>query len=377
MSESSKPFVLIVGGGISGLMLGILFEKSNVPYAIFERSTAGKDFGSVYTIGPSLFPLFQQLDIYDEFLTIKGDIIVGADGAYSAVRQRMYEQLKAEGKLPLSDQQELPFTQTCLVGQTNVLDPEEYPILKEKECQFRTVLGKSRPYWVLGTTSAQNTFLFIVVQHLGQKSTKAAVEQRFRTMDNSEWGLAPVQTMCDETRNLKFPLGDGKMTMGDLYDMTPKGLISKVMLEEKVFKTWYSGRTVLLGDGGISAIHDAIALANLIYAMPSKKSNDISEIFKEYYSERYPIALQLYKNSQILKKTMSRGVASTMLRFLFTLMSRRLWKYMLAEIVKFRPQAGFLKAAETKGTITPKVSLSEKRARAIYERQQHQNSVPV
>lgn len=39
------------------------------------------------------------------------------------------------------------------------------------------------------------------------------------------------------------------MALGDLMDLTPKELMSKVMLEEKVFETWYSGRTVLLGDG--------------------------------------------------------------------------------------------------------------------------------
>lgn len=38
-------------------------------------------------------------------------------------------------------------------------------------------------------------------------------------------------------------------TMGDIYALTPKEFVSKVMREEKVFETWYSGRVVLLGDG--------------------------------------------------------------------------------------------------------------------------------
>lgn len=59
----------------------------------------------------------------------EGDIIVGVDGAYSAVRQRLYEKLKSEGTLPPKDYQELPFSRTCLVGQTRVLDPEEFPIV--------------------------------------------------------------------------------------------------------------------------------------------------------------------------------------------------------------------------------------------------------
>ena len=44
--------------------------------------------------------------------------------------------------------------------------------------------------------------------------------------------------------------GDGKdLTLGDLFAWSSKEYISKASLEEKVFETWYDGRTVLLGDG--------------------------------------------------------------------------------------------------------------------------------
>lgn len=78
----------------------------------------------------------------------EGDIVVGADGAYSAVRQSMYEQLRAKGVLPASDLEELPFSCTCLVGQTKVLDPEVYLIIKRPVGQFFTLLGEERPYTV-------------------------------------------------------------------------------------------------------------------------------------------------------------------------------------------------------------------------------------
>lgn len=39
------------------------------------------------------------------------------------------------------------------------------------------------------------------------------------------------------------------MTLGDIIDQTPKELISRIMLEEKYFESWYHGRVVLLGDG--------------------------------------------------------------------------------------------------------------------------------
>ncbi|KAG0375086.1 hypothetical protein BGX24_009566 [Mortierella sp. AD032] len=185
MSTSEKPTVLIVGAGLGGLMLGILLERSGVPYNFFERGTAVKPSGAGMSVGPTLLSIFKQLGIYDEFLNIgkylthtldlkesldpyrpidhspieefggygqyfvahpmlydlllrqvpahgihfghrvlnfsesrkdnkvtvhlfdnnnyEGDILVGPDGAYSAVRQRMYEQLKAKNELPKSD----------------------------------------------------------------------------------------------------------------------------------------------------------------------------------------------------------------------------------------------------------------------------------
>lgn len=78
----------------------------------------------------------------------EGDLLVGADGAYSAVRQRLYEKLKVKGLLPTTDDEELPFNCTCLVGQTEPLDMEEFPILKNTFSQFLTVRGIDIPYTV-------------------------------------------------------------------------------------------------------------------------------------------------------------------------------------------------------------------------------------
>jgi len=63
-------------------------------------------------------------------------------------------------------------------------------------------------------------------------------------------GLEAAQTMVAQVRD--FPVvsgGDKKLSLGDLIDWTPKEFMSKVMLEEKVFETWYDCRTVLIGDG--------------------------------------------------------------------------------------------------------------------------------
>lgn len=43
--NTSKPKVLIAGGGIGGLTLGILLKKAGVPFKIFERSHDVKQLG--------------------------------------------------------------------------------------------------------------------------------------------------------------------------------------------------------------------------------------------------------------------------------------------------------------------------------------------
>jgi hypothetical protein len=47
-------------------------------------------------------------------------------------------------------------------------------------------------------------------------------------------------------RAFKLPI---RGTIGDLIDATPVECRTKATMEEKVFETWFSGRTVLIGDG--------------------------------------------------------------------------------------------------------------------------------
>ena len=73
----------------------------------------------------------------------------------------------------------------------------------------------------------------------------------------SEWGQEAAQAMCEDVKDFPIISGHGKtFTLQDMIDRTPKELISKVMLEEKVFKTWHHCRTVLIGDGRLQGKQD-------------------------------------------------------------------------------------------------------------------------
>lgn len=76
------------------------------------------------------------------------DILVGADGFFSAVRQNLYVELNAKGLLPPKDSQDIALTTVRLVGQTIPLDPEEFPAIKDENCQFMRIVSDSKPYSV-------------------------------------------------------------------------------------------------------------------------------------------------------------------------------------------------------------------------------------
>lgn len=78
---------------------------------------------------------------------------------------------------------------------------------------------------------------------------KATTEDEYHR--RSDWGAHAAEEMCNKVRGFNVPGGkDGKVhTLGDLIDRTPKDRLSKVLLEEKLFRTWHHGRVVLLGDG--------------------------------------------------------------------------------------------------------------------------------
>ncbi|KAG0209585.1 hypothetical protein BGX28_010200 [Mortierella sp. GBA30] len=291
--------------------------------------------------------------------TVHGDILVGADGAYSAVRQSLYARLKKEGKLPSSDSEALPYSCVCLVAQTSPLDPVKFPELKDEMCLFKNVLAEDRPYSWATLTTKDNVICWGVTQYLDKESSKE--NDSFR---NSEWGAEATDAMCNEVRDFPIPGGDGTLTLGDLIDNTPKDKISKVMLEEKVFSTWYHGRTVLMGDachkvhpaggrGAISAIHDAICLANWINALPSTSVDDTEKIFKQYRAERLPPAEAAYTFGRNMANVSARTLKAKLSRYMVKSMPTWLWHKILVQHAANRPQVSFLPLITDTGTVKP------------------------
>ncbi|KAF9200928.1 hypothetical protein BGZ49_008840 [Haplosporangium sp. Z 27] len=220
--------------------------------------------------------------------TYECKILVGADGAYSAVRQSMYKELDEKGILPKIDKDEFSIGFINMVGVATISNPEKYPDLSDDLAHYRVLIGDKNSSTSAGTITDNQICWGIQVQ----LSASNANEQRFQ---NSEWGPESIEAMMKEYEDYPFPYGG---TMKDMFDATPKELISKVFLEEKIFKTWHHGRTVLIGDachkispgagqGAVMAMKDAVILANCIYNLKDDSTSSIKSAFESYYAQSF------------------------------------------------------------------------------------------
>ena len=80
--------------------------------------------------------------------TYDGHILIGADGAYSTVRQKLYSEMEAEGVLPKSDAEDLAMPYVCMVGTTTPRDPKKYPELEGPTTHIHHVIGDGTSYSV-------------------------------------------------------------------------------------------------------------------------------------------------------------------------------------------------------------------------------------
>ncbi|KAF9184637.1 hypothetical protein BGZ51_003221 [Haplosporangium sp. Z 767] len=292
--------------------------------------------------------------------TAGGDILVGADGAYSAVRQSLYKQLQKSGKLA----DELVYSSVNLVGQTLPLDPVKYPELNEPVCHFNRVLGYDRPYaWATWTTK-DNVMCWSVSQYLDN-----ATSRTHDTFMNTDWGPEKAEAMTNLVREFPIPGGDGTLTLGGLIDNTPKAQISKVALEEKVFETWYHGRTInpAGGQGALLAMHDAIALANWINVLSSTSIEDAEEIFREFKEERYPAANAAYAMGAMMAQISAKTFKAKIARFIARNMPKSIWRVSQSKNAACRPQVSFLPLVEDSGTVKPQYQPSLEKTRIILE----------
>ncbi|KAG9321947.1 hypothetical protein KVV02_006919 [Mortierella alpina] len=111
------------------------------------------------------------------------------------------------------------------------------------------------------------------------------------------------------------------------------------------------------GQGAVTAMHDAIILANWINAIPSTSVNDIEMAFREYKEERFLNAVASFKSCQSAGKILEKNMIAAAARFVLKMIPSWVWNTALQpvhkKIIENRPQVAFLPLTEDLGTVPP------------------------
>ncbi|KAF9984524.1 hypothetical protein BGZ75_003911 [Mortierella antarctica] len=274
-----------------------------------------------------------------------GTIVVGADGAYSAIRENMYKELKEKGTLPKADAQPMRCNYGCVVGVTHALDPEVYPVLKEEFCEFEAVLGADSPFtcWYMPLT--ENRMGWMIIQDIRGQSKEAA-------QGLTAWGADAAMDICDRVRHFRCPYTG---TFGDMIERTPKDLISKVMLEDKMLPFGAQGANM--------GIFSALELANRLFDLETNSQEEITRIFEEYYEVRHKPAQWFVDYSNGVGDLLHRkGMIGNIIRYIALNWIPRPMIIKTGNFMfDYRPQANFLPFVKMRGIFTSRSNAPSKR----------------
>ncbi|KAG0240679.1 hypothetical protein BGW41_006762 [Actinomortierella wolfii] len=304
---------------------------------------------------------------FSDNTTLDGDILVGADGAYSAVRQSLYRNMKKKGlTVPAADTGKLHFNEFCVLGVTEYIG-DKYPVVNNDVQHLSIVLGsKEKPYNLAYAPTAGGRLCWRIAGKLIENQVMDEASFRF-----SDWASESIQDIVSEIEKVPIAIGG---TVGNLIENTVN--VSRVMLEDKWFHTWYEGRTVLAGDachktlpaagqGAIQAILDAVVLANLMYELPSKGVKDIEHMFSVYFDLRGEVTRKVVETSKKLGKMASgNGTLDIFIRnIVIKLVSSSFVQNRLSKKMAGRPVLNFLPEPPLKGKMPntfPEITLNPK-----------------
>ncbi|KAF9300334.1 hypothetical protein BGZ74_008010 [Mortierella antarctica] len=206
-----------------------------------------------------------------------------------------------------ADKTPLRVTEIAVTGITEHLNHDTFPEAASQFADVKLIGDKDCNYSIFTTSLGDNSVIWSVlgpVTHSGK-----ALDGNF---GQSEWGVEMAEALMSRCRDFKSPYGG---VLGDLFDRTPKSTICKYMIEEKLFSTWYFGRTCLMGDGE-SAIADAACLASMITHLPTDPTSDmITRAFECYREQRYSqVKVAMYWSREFGRTIVRKGRVSDFVR---------------------------------------------------------------
>ncbi|KUI71629.1 FAD-dependent urate hydroxylase [Cytospora mali] len=209
----------------------------------------------------------ERIDVNEENITVitkdgdsfTGDLVVGADGVHSKVRQQMWHVANQiqPGTFDEKEAASVPSYFKCIFGISK-------PGIMPDEMKAGHVLAPDCTVFILEGPGDRAYFFLNVLIPDGPKLGKDI--PRYTKEDEAK--------LAEEHKDV--PLVKGKVTFGDLYAARISSTL--VPLESHVWKKWYYGRIMTIGDaahkqdpvngqGGNGAMESAAVLTNALVKM--------------------------------------------------------------------------------------------------------------
>ncbi|OGE52317.1 hypothetical protein PENARI_c010G07889 [Penicillium arizonense] len=321
----------------------ILRERFGFPLAFLDRQKLLEilhqslpDDGKILT-GKKVV----EIQHYEDHVTVQvednsyydGDIVVGADGVHSKVREEMWRLMNSmQPGLIKEGRKDMTIEYACVYGISSPnpgLKPGQQITCLNDGWSILSVIGKKgRTFW----------FLFL---KLDKRYTYGAAP-RFSAQDASVY--------CERLRDKSYW---GDVTFGNLWDK--REAFNMAPLEEVLFSKWHWGRMVCIGDsmhkiaphtgqGANCAIEDAACLSNQLHKYYARtdssrpSSLEISQIFQRLTQERISRLADLDQTARLAMRLQAReGIVKRLLgRFMLPYLGDKLADWASTDIANTR-----------------------------------------
>ncbi|KAG0054021.1 hypothetical protein BGZ83_012097 [Gryganskiella cystojenkinii] len=280
----------------------------------------------------------------------EADVLIGADGPYSAVRESLYERLSATGKLTQSDKEDLKISYMTYLGTTAPLDPKDYFGLEDSASHCDTIVGIERPE----TTRHE----LPGAKGLARVQTSDRKDDRGPHRCYSTRKSDPGNSGREGLRDMMLPnfgrsalnaMLDAVILANALFEINPPSDNSTP--SSPIQTSTYSLSSSESASSGTS-------YARPPFGTPTQFSNAqgqkiIRSAFESYYKERYPtMTSELAASQQMFRVMAGQGKAESSTRHMMLKMKPKWLNQNKTEFrASYRPQASFLEKVEQKGTL--------------------------